>query len=344
MRDVAALAGVSLKTVSRAINREPGVSPVLAAKVMDAVDALNFRPNLTASNLRRADQRTGTIGLVVQDVSNEFFGAIHRGAEDRARESGSAVVALSIDREDDFEADAVRALAVRRVDGLILSPTATHQSYLAVEQTGGWPIVCVDRSPVGVHVDTVVTNNAEGVAQGVSHLVRQGHQQIAFLGGQEQLTTSRERLVGYRQAMQDCALPRDASWEFLDLKGSDQAAAVVMSMFQDGLTKSTPTALFCGQNRVTVGAIRALRELGLHHRVALVGFDDFTLADMLDPAVAVVAQDPRAMGYLAAELVFRRMSDPHSEPREHIVPCSLIVRASGLLAPARGDAMVDSIP
>lgn len=337
MRDVAALAGVSLKTVSRTVNREPGVSPTLAAKVMEAADALNFRRNLTASNLRRADQRTGTIGLVVQDVSNEFFGAIHRGAEDRARESGAAVVALSIDRETDLESDAVRALAVRRVDGLILSPTATNQAYLAVEQAGGWPIVCVDRTPVGVHVDTVVTNNAEGVGLGVKHLVRQGHRKIVFLGGQEQLTTSRDRLMGYRQALAECEVGRDPAWEFLDLKDSDQAAATVMSIYRDGLLADPPTALFCGQNRVTVGAIRALRELGLHHRVALVGFDDFTLADMLDPAVAVVAQDPRAMGYLAAELLFRRMSDPQSEPQEHVVPCSFIIRASGLLAPARGE-------
>jgi ABC-type sugar transport system substrate-binding protein len=145
MREVAALAGVSLKTVSRVVNRESGVSDELAARVDQAAAQLDYRPNLTASNLRRADHRTGTIGLLVEDVANEFFASIHRGVEDVAREHRAAVVAASIDRNPEREHDLVGAFADRRVDGLIIAPTSLDQGYLASELRSGWPVVVVDR-------------------------------------------------------------------------------------------------------------------------------------------------------------------------------------------------------
>ena len=166
MREVAALAGVSLKTVSRVINREPGVSSELVRKVERAATQLDFRPNLTAANLRRAGQRTATIGLVLEDVSNPFFAAILRGVEEVAVQRGVAVFAASLDEDHSQEQQIVEALSSRRVDGLILAPTALEQGYLANEMRSGLAMAFVDRAPRGVDGDVIVSNGLKGGQQG----------------------------------------------------------------------------------------------------------------------------------------------------------------------------------
>ena len=306
MKDVAALAGVSLKTVSRVVNREAGVSEELSARVSRAAEQLDYRPNLTASNLRRSDQRTGTIGLLVEDVANEFFASIHRGVEEVARERGVAVIAASLDRDPALERDLVSAFASRRVDGLILAPTANEQGYLTNELRSGWPMVCIDRQPRGVDIDAVVTDNREASASGVAHLIAQGHTRIAFIGGQSTLSTEQARYSGFLDAMAKVGAPVRPEWVHHGAQDSDQAREVALGVLGQA---QAPTAIFSGQNLITMGTVRALRELGLQHRVALVGFDDFQLADLLDPAITVVAQDARAIGHLAGELLFRRMED-----------------------------------
>lgn len=330
MRDVAALAGVSLKTVSRVVNREPGVSEELVARVSRAAEQLDYRPNLTASNLRRADQRTGTVGLLVEDVANEFFASIHRGVEEVARDRGVAVIAASLDRDPDLERDLVAAFASRRVDGLILAPTAAEQGYLTTELRSGWPMVCIDRQPRGVDIDAVVTDNREAAAAGVAHLIAQGHERIAFIGGQSTLSTEQARYSGYVDAMAAAGAPVRPDWVHHGAQDAEQARLVADRILSSA---DRPTAIFSGQNLITMGTVRALRGLGLERRVALVGFDDFVLADLLDPAITVVAQDARAIGHLAGDLLFRRMADPAAPTSTHVVPCSLVIRGSGEIPP-----------
>lgn len=331
MRDVAALAGVSLKTVSRVVNRESGVSDELVARVSRAAEQLDYRPNLTASNLRRSDQRTGTIGLLVEDVANEFFASIHRGVEEVARERKVAVIAASLDQDPAMERDLVAAFASRRVDGLILAPTAPEQGYLTNELRSGWPIVCIDRRPQGVDIDSVVTDNREAAGAGTTHLLSAGHQMVAFIGGVATLSTEQARFAGFVDAMSAAGVPIRGDLVHHGAVGSDQARALAGAMLD---APNPPTAVFSGQNLITMGAVRALRERRLEHRVALVGFDDFALADLLDPAVTVVAQDARAIGHLAAELLFRRMADPSQPSRTHVVPSTLVTRGSGEIRPA----------
>lgn len=331
MRDVAALAGVSLKTVSRVVNRESGVSEELVARVSRAAEQLDYRPNLTASNLRRADQRTGTIGLLVEDVANEFFASIHRGVEEVARARGVAVIAASLDRDPAMERDLVAAFASRRVDGLILAPTAPEQGYLTTELRNGWPMVCIDRQPRGVDIDAVVTDNREAAAGGVAHLLAHGHRSIGFIGGQSTLSTEQARYSGYVDAMASSGAPVRPAWVHHGAQDADQAHDVARAMLT---AADAPTAIFSGQNLITMGTVRALRELGLQHRVALVGFDDFGMADLLEPAVTVVAQDARAIGHLAGELLFRRMAQTGVAPTTHVVKCTLVTRGSGEIPPA----------
>ena len=332
MRDVAALAGVSLKTVSRVVNRETGVSDELVARVDRAADQLDYRPNLTASNLRRTDQRTSTIGLLIEDVANEFFSYVHRGVEEVAREHGVAVIAASLDRDPSLERDMVSALASRRVDGLILAPTAPSQGYLSIEMRSGWPIVCVDREPHGIDLDSVVANNRSATAMGVKHLVEHGHRRIAFIGGQPTLSTERERYRGFVDGMAAAGAEIRPEWMHHGAQGVDDARAIASRILS---ADDRPTAVFGAQNLITIGVVRALRDLGLSHQVALLGFDDFLLADMLEPAVSVIAQDARAMGHLAAEMLFRRMGNSQEPTCTQVVPLQLIVRGSGeISAPA----------
>src|SRR6266536_1841622 len=258
MRDVAALAGVSIKTVSRVVNQEPGVAPELVGRVLDAVDLLGYRHNLSASSLRRADHKTATIGLLLEDSSNPFSSALHRAIEDVARHRGTLVLAGSSDEDPDRQQELLHALVSRRVDGLIAVPASGNQNALLRERRLGRPMVLVDR------------------------------------------------------------LAPEAD--------SEVAEAVVRELLA---AADPPTALLAGQNLITIGAIHALQRLGLQHRVALVGFDDFPLADLLNPGVSVIAQDPTGLGQAAAELLFARVDGDRTPPRHVVVPTRLVPRGSG---------------
>src|SRR5512133_3422646 len=182
MRDVAARAGVSLKTVSRVVNSETGVSAVLAERVRRAVDELGFQPDTGARSLRRTDRRTCSVALLLEDVSNPFSAAVVRSVEDVAGARGVIVFCGSVDEDAERERELVRAFVARRVDGLLLTPASVDQSYLAPELAAGTPVVCVDREARGLPLDSVLSTNAAGVATGVRHLLAGGHRRIGYLG------------------------------------------------------------------------------------------------------------------------------------------------------------------
>jgi LacI family transcriptional regulator len=329
MREVAALAKVSIKSVSRVVNRESGVSPALARRVMSALERLDYRHNLTASSLRRSDGRSATIGVVLEDVANPFSSSLHRSIEDVAVERGVLVLAGSSDEDEARERSLVRAFASRRVDGLIIQPATHDQSYLLAERKAGTAIVFVDRPPSFFDADTVLTDNAAGVRRGVKHLASHGHKRIAFLGDLHTISTAAERFRGYKEELATLRIPFDEGLVHLDLHGIEKAEAATTAMLA---LKRRPTALFAGQNLVTIGAFRALRRAGLHQKVALVGFDDFLLADLLEPGITVIAQDPRAIGRTAAEVMFHRLDGDRSPSRQHVVVTKMITRGSGEIA------------
>lgn len=331
MRDVAALAGVSLKTVSRVINGEPGVSAMLIQKVETAATELDFRPNLGARSLRRADGKTATIGLIVQDLANPFSAALHRAVEDVAHLRGVAVLSGSIDETAQRERDLVAAFSSRRVDGLIVMPTGMDHSYLMLERRAGVALVFVDRPPRALEADAVLASHRQGAREGVEHLIAHGHREIAFLGDLSTLATEQDRHQGYLDAMEDAGLPLRPDLMVSDL-GTIEAAREATDRLLS--LEHPPTAVFGAQNLVTIGALRALRDRQMQHRVALVGFDDFLLADLLDPPVTVVAQDPHTIGRLAAEQLFARLDGDTSPFTIQVVDTHLVIRGSGELPPA----------
>jgi len=330
MREVAALAKVSIKTVSRVVNGESGVSPRLARQVTAAAERLNYRHNLTASSLRRSDGRSATIGVVLEDVANPFSSALHRAIEDVAVTRGVLVLAGSSDEDGDRERLLISAFASRRVDGLIILPSSQDHSYLLAERKAGTAIVFVDRPPAFLDADTVLTDNAAGVRRGVRHLVAQGHRRIAYLGDLHTIATAKERHRGYLEELADQKIAVNDSLVRLDLNGIEKAELAVIELLSQ---PKPPTALFTGQNLITIGAFRALRHLRLHNKIALIGFDDILLADLLEPGITVIAQDPSAIGRTAAEVLFRRLDGDRSPSEHHIVLSRMITRGSGEIRP-----------
>jgi LacI family transcriptional regulator len=342
MRDVARSAGVSLKTVSRVVNGETTVAPDLAARVRAAVDSLSYRPHIGASMLRRNDRRTRTIAVLLQDVADPFSAAVHRAVEDEARRHGVHVLTGSLDEDPQRERDLARAFAQRQADGLIVAPTGSDQGYLG--SLGDIPIVFVDRPAEGFAADSVLATNTAGAAGAVRHLIAHGHRRIAYLGDQVRIRTAprsdgaastagvapklsnvRNRYQGYLDALGEAGLESSGVRGLHDSASAEHATATVLS------GADPPSAIFTSQYLITIGAVRALRRLGRQHDVALVGFDDFPLADLLDPGITVVAQDPVAMGRTAARALFERIDGADGPARDFWIPTTLIPRGSGEL-------------
>ncbi len=332
LRDVAARAGVSFKTVSRVVNEEPGVSSALAGRVREAIDELGFRPNVGARVLRLADARTSSIGLLLDDVANPFAASIQRAVEDVALPRGVVVFSASIDEDPERERRIAATFTARRADGLILVPTGDDQSYLDAELRAGTAVVCIDREARNLPVDSVVATHVAGATEGVRHLAAAGHTRIAYLGDRATISTAQDRLAGYRAALGEAGLAHDPSLVAQDLSNAALAEEAARRLLG---RDDPPTALFTAQNLVTIGAVRALHRLGLQQRVAVVGFDDFVTADLLSPGITVVAQDPAEIGRRAAGLLFARMAGEGGPPATHPVPTVLIPRGSGELPPPR---------
>ncbi|WLQ44670.1 LacI family DNA-binding transcriptional regulator [Streptomyces laculatispora] len=324
MKDVAARAGVGLKTVSRVVNSEPGVTPDTERRVQEAIDALGFRRNDSARVLRKG--RTASIGLVLEDLADPFYGPLSRAVEEVARAHGALLINGSSAEDPEREQELVLALCARRVDGLIVIPAGDDHRYLEQEIKAGIATVFVDR-PGRIDADMVLSDSFGGARQGVAHLIAHGHRRIGFIGDQPRIHTATERLRGYHAAMTDAGITVEDSWVSLGSTDPDRVRLAAETM----LSAPEPvTALFSGNNRVTVTAVRVLA--GRERPVALVGFDDIELADLL--GITVISQDAAAVGRTAAEHLFRRLDGADHAPARVELPTRLIPRGSGELRPS----------
>ena len=328
MRDVAGTAGVSVKTVSRVVNGESGVRANTAARVDAAIGRLGFTRNDLASSLRRG--RAGALGLVIEDVANPFYSAIARAVEDAAHARGHFLITGSCEEDPARERQLALRLLRRLVDALLIVPAGAEHRYLLPELAADVPIVFLDRPPGDVEADTVLLDNLGGTRTGVEHLLRQRHERIAFVGDSPDLYTAAERLAGYRAALVDAGIGVD---EELVRTGSHDAARAERAVraLLELPRGRRPTALFTSNNRNTVGALRALRDAT--RPVAIVGFDDFELADMLPTPVTVVRHAPEEMGRIAAELAYARLDDGARPPQRRTIDLELVIRGSGEVAP-----------
>jgi LacI family transcriptional regulator len=307
MKDVASRAGVALKTVSRVVNGEPGVTPETASRVLGAIEALGFRRNESARLLRTG--RTATLGFIADSWADPDHVAVYRGLENVAREHGYLLYSGSTDSDADREERLALAMCARRVDGLIIIPTPGSHDYLVSEIEAGVATVFVLHPPQLVRADAVLPDEPGAARAAVTHLAAQGHRRIGFLGDQGGYRSRRLR-DGYADAMSAAGLALDPAWA--ELRAADLAAADL-----------PVTAVFCASPQQTRDALRA-RPPGL--ALAIVGFGDFELADLMSPPVTVVSYDPALIGQVAGELLIRRLEGEQGPPRQVEVPVTLVVR------------------
>lgn len=322
MRDVARAAGVSLKTVSRVVNKEPGVRPETITRVMGAIEQLGFQRNDLARSLRPG-QSSSTLGLIIGDISNPFFASIARGVEKVAREQGYVLVTGSSGEEPDYERELVATLSSRRADGILLVPAAGDHSFVKAEMAMGIPVVFIDRPPVSVDADTVLLDNRGGARRGVGHLIAQGHRRIGLIADDVGIYTADQRVQGYLDALDAAGMRRDDSLLRLGCRDVTAAEAAVSSLLDH---PDPPTALFSINNRMSLGALRALHARSA--QLALVGFDDLEFADMVRTPVTVVAHDPHLMGRMAVDVLFQRLRGDTGPAQRIVLPTSLLVRAT----------------
>jgi LacI family transcriptional regulator len=327
MTDVAQAAQVSLKTVSRVVNGEPGVRPDTAARVEVAIRALGFRRNDIARALRQG-QVSRTVGLVIEDLANPFYSGIARGVETETRERGLLVITGSSDEDPERERMLVQLLCERRVDGLLVVPAGDDHRYLLPELRIGTPIVFIDRPPGQIDADVILLDNVGGARAAVAHLVAHGHRRIAHVGDSTTIFTAAQRLEGYREALREAGLPLDESLVRLgphDTASAEAAVRELLTLLQP------PTALFTGNNRITTGALRAVASA--ERPPALVGFDDLELGALMPVPVSVVSYDPVELGRRSARLLCERLEGVNGEPQRLVLPTTLIPRGSGEVRP-----------
>jgi LacI family transcriptional regulator len=326
MVDVAQLAGVSLKTVSRAINGEPGVSAATIEKVRVAATELRYARNDLAASLRHG-KRSDTLGLIIEDLANPFYSAIAKAVEDVARERDILLITASAGEDPVRERELVSAMLRRRVDAVLIVPAGKDHRYLGADGLAA-RAVFLDRPPSRVKADAVLVANAAGARMAVEHLLDHGHERVAFVGDDLAVSTARERLTGYRAALQAREIAEDPELVSVANSTSEAARASVARLLRLPASQR-PTAILSGNNRCTIGVLQALGTR--RRRIALVGFDDFELADLLE--ITVIRTDPYRIGRLGAELALRRMDGDARRPQRLVLDVELVARGSGELAP-----------
>ena len=322
--DVAAAAGVSPKTVSRVINREPNVRPELAERVLAAIGELGFRRNAMASSLRSGRQ-TATIGLIIEDLANPFYSTIAAAVARVARTHDSHLITVSSEEDPELERRQFLDLCQRRVDGLLIVPAGPDHSFARAEVEMGMRTVFLDRPPSGILADSVVIDNAAGARAGIEHLLAAGHRRIGVIVDSPAIYTARERLTGVRTALADAGVPYDDTLVRVGVADPGEAAHAVAAML-DGT--DPPTAFFAGNNRIAVGAIQELYRRD--DDAALMGFDDFELSALMPRPLTVIAYDVQELGRAAAVRLFERIGGDTSWPAEQVIPTRLVRRGLGL--------------
>ncbi|WP_406217200.1 LacI family DNA-binding transcriptional regulator [Streptomyces decoyicus] len=331
MTDVARRAGVSVATVSHVLNETRPVRPDTRAAVLGAIDELGYTHNTLARSL--VTSRTRSIGLAVSAISNPYFTEILQGVEAGALEAGYSLLLTDPHDDPQHERKVVQLLHERRVDGMIVAPSAEPSAmveYLARREV---PTVFLDRL-VGDGHDQVCAENTGPVRQLVGHLADLGHTRIGLVAGLPGLSTTTERVQGYREGLRACGLafaPELLAGGHSAAQGAQDATRRLLAVPQP------PTAVITANNAMTIGALRALRELGLEvpRDIALVCFDDFSWADLFTPRLTAIAQPSKDIGAAAVRLLLERLTEPDRPPRTVRLPCTLVHRTScGCAEPA----------
>jgi LacI family transcriptional regulator len=325
IRDVATVAGVSAATVSRVLNGKQDVGADLRRRVHSAVTELGYRRNGPARSLRT--RAAMVLGLIISDITNPFFTAVVRGAEDEAQSAGYSVVLANADEDVAKEARYLEVAAAEQMAGVLLSPASPGQTSIDVLLRQGIPVVTIDRRLTATPVDSVTVNNHHAAREAAQHLIGQGCRRVGLVAGPVQTTTGGSRLAGYRAALRAAGRRPDPSLVgYADFRTEGGYAATRQLLRQ----RRPPDGLLFSNNLMTVGGLRAIAEAGLAIPcdIAVVGFDEVSWATAFSPPLTVVAQPTYQIGQTAAKLLLRRVNGEKFPPRHVVLQAELIERAS----------------
>ncbi len=323
--EVARRAGVSSATVSRVLSGHPHVRPEVIERVLKAVGELEYRPSRVARSLRV--QKSSIIGLVISDIMNPFFTAVVRAVEDVASQHGYAIFLCNSDENIEKEALYIDIMMAEQVAGVLITPTRELTSPCKHLVKAGIPFVAFDRRVLDYSVDTVLADNVAGAYQAVEHLIQSGHQRIAAFLAPENKTTGRERLYGYKKALETYGIAFDDQLVFTGEPRKATGRELIKEMLA---LPHQPSAIFCGNNLLTVGVFGYLQEMGfkIPEEYALISFDDMEWYTMTKPTISAVRQPVYEIGKLSAEILLNRIAQPDTAVREVLMDTVLIPRGS----------------
>ncbi len=324
MNDVAKLAGVGTMTVSRVLSGSVRVSEETAKRVHEAIAKLNYRPNEVARALRERHSRQ--IGILVPNLLDPFFAICAHTISETANEHGYSVIIATHAADADKEFTEASRMLRRQVEGLIVIPADEGPSRITPAEFRNLPVVTLDRPIEGSPYDTVVVENKFGAQLGVNHLIEHGHKRIAFFGLSRTMHTIKLRYEGYREAMRHAGLQTEA---YYGNGTQEEMLTAIQSIFAG---KTPPTAIFCSNNLIARNAFHALSymQIKIPETVALVGFDDFETANILNPALTVVRQPITEMARIGATLLFSQLRSKETavQGKTTVLPVELVVRDS----------------
>lgn len=325
IKDVADRAGVSKTTVSHVINDTRFVEEDTRQRVLRAIRELHYRPNAVARSL--TTKRTNTVGIVISDSSNPFFGELIVSIEEILRPQNYALIICNTNETLEYEAHYLNLLLKQRVDGIISAATSQPWIELSKAEIQQTPIVFVDRSFDNLDGYYVGVDNKAGAYRGTQHLIECGYRKIGILSGLGRLSTMRERLDGYCQALLDAGIPINQEWivpSQLSVEGGRQAMRTIFSL------PERPDALFINNNLLALGTLLEMEQLNLDcpQDIGIVAFDDHPWAAVSCPPLTVVRQPTREIGNTSAEMILALINDQPVGDRNVILPCELIVRQS----------------
>jgi LacI family transcriptional regulator len=332
MKDVAELAGVSVTTVSHVLNKTRYVDRRLVRRVESAFKSLHYQPNALARGLRRKETRM--LGIVVPDNSNPYFAELARSIEDACFECDYNLILCNSDEDAAKERAYLSLLTEKRVDGIIFVTSGEGRSGVEAVLEQNVPVVVLDRELKGTKCDSIVVDNRSGARQATLHLMRGNHRRIGCICGPRNLSSARERLQGYQDALTEARLPVDTKLIQAGDFHIDGGCAAMQALLD---IPNRITAVFASDDLMAMGALRAIAARGLRvpDDVAVVGFDGIALGRYTLPALTTMAQPVREIAKLATDLVLARVNGGRKEPQMHRLETSLLVRGScGIEPPA----------
>lgn len=327
MKQIARMANVSLGTVSHVLNDSARVRDPLRKRVLEAVEALGYQPSQLARGLRR--DKTDMIGMIIPDVTNPFFPAVVRGAEDVAFSKGYRLILCNTDNDHTKELAHLKALRTYLPAGLLVIPSTFSDIAAQTEsyRKAGTAVVCVDRLPRYWGGDSVTVANEEGAYRATRFLIQMKHRQISMIAGPLHLTNARERLNGFKRAMQEAGIhvsPDYIQETTFDKHGGYQKSMTLLRMLP------RPTAFFVGNDMIALGVLVAIREMGLRcpQDVSVIGFDNLDFAETTSPSLSSVHQSGYQLGATAARIVLDRVGGDSGPARHCVLETELKVRES----------------